>query len=335
MKGTSRVLVTNQLHFLNCADKIVVLEHQEPVFVGTYEELNRSHINLSALISQQTQDTGEQHLDDEHATTTTTTEINAAREKEQALATTPRPTTTTTPTTSPNEASPNKVSCTQAKQAPRTKTPTRRKHAKQDLAKLTTKETMEKGAVAWSVIKMYIKAGNVFCFVAIVFSFLNRLAARVWYSGSLSQWTNDAEAAEGLGADSSSSLFDDSQRDERVAAINNHYIMVQGLLLLYETAAYVIVGLLWMFFGRRASAKIQKGFINLITFAKSTFYDTFVLALINETFTLQHTVARAKQNTSWAAHLALLQGLCKPKQASTKHLQTRMTPVALNRGRST
>ena len=149
-----------------------------------------------------------------------------------------------------------------------------------EAGKLTKKETMEKGAVAWGVVKKYIAAGNIVMFAAIVFSFLNRLVARVWYSWSLSQWTNDAEEAElwGLSQSSSqSSLFPtSSERNERVAEVNNHYVVVQGLLLLYETAAYVIVGVLWMFFGRRASAKIQKGFINLIAFAKATFYDTFV-----------------------------------------------------------
>ena len=104
MKGTSRVLVTNHLHFLNCADKIIVLENQEPVFVGTYEELNRSQVNLTSLINQQTQDTGESEEEAHSGGATTTTEAKREADEEAALAKTPRPTTA-----SPSDAQQSKV----------------------------------------------------------------------------------------------------------------------------------------------------------------------------------------------------------------------------------
>ena len=319
MKGTSRVLVTNHLHFLNCADKIIVLENQEPVFVGTYEELNRSQVNLTSLINQQTQDTGESEEEAHSGGVTTTTEAKREADEEASLEKTPRPTTA-----SPSDAQQSKVCSAPAKMQTSTQTSTSQTNKQEgdaEAGKLTKKETMEKGAVAWGVVKKYIAAGNIVMFAAIVFSFLNRLVARVWYSWSLSQWTNDAEEAElwGLSQSSSqSSLFPtSSERNERVAEVNNHYVVVQGLLLLYETAAYVIVGVLWMFFGRRASAKIQKGFINLIAFAKATFYDTFVPNTKHPTQQNEHKDAsdalvdlQQQQDTAWPPDFALLQGLC-------------------------
>ena len=136
---------------------------------------------------------------------------------------------------------------------------------------LTKEETTKKGTVSMSVLKSYLMAGNFWIFGVIIFCFLNRFVARVWYSWSLSQWTNDAEQA--LGSESSETQ---SSAFGRLASLNNHYILVQGLLVLYETMAYLTVCCIWVFYGRRASAKIQRKFITLITFAKSCFFDTFV-----------------------------------------------------------
>ena len=120
------------------------------------------------------------------------------------------------------------------------------------------------------MLKSYLNAGNLWIFGLIIFCFLNRFVARVWYSWSLSQWTNDAENALGSESESQSSAFG------RLTSLNNHYILVQGLLVLYETMAYLTVCCIWVFYGRRASEKIQKKFITLITFAKASFFDTFV-----------------------------------------------------------
>lgn len=121
-----------------------------------------------------------------------------------------------------------------------------------------------------NVLKSYLNAGNLWIFGLIIFCFLNRFVARVWYSWSLSQWTNDAENALGSESESQSSAFG------RLTSLNNHYILVQGLLVLYETMAYLTVCCIWVFYGRRASEKIQRKFITLITFAKASFFDTFV-----------------------------------------------------------
>ena len=123
------------------------------------------------------------------------------------------------------------------------------------------------------VLKSYLTAGNIWIFGVIIFCFLNRFVARVWYSWSLSQWTNDAEHALGSHSEYESSDFD------RLRTLNNHYILVQGLLVLYETMAYLIVCCIWVLYGRRASEKIQRKFITLVTFAKTSFFDTFAFFL--------------------------------------------------------
>ena len=130
--------------------------------------------------------------------------------------------------------------------------------------------------MSFSVIKLYIRSGGVLLFAMIVFAFMNRFVARVWYSWSLSQWTNDAEEAAAIGSSSSSFSLSSSEVQDRIDEVNNHYIFVQGMLVLYEFVVYFLVGAMWMFFGRRASSKIQSQFIKLITFAKASFYDTFV-----------------------------------------------------------
>ena len=84
MKGTTRVLVTNHLHFLHLADKIVVLNKQVPVFVGTYDELNKSDIDLGSFVTQHQEPVDESSDSSTTTETTTTTTTNST-------------TTTTTP----------------------------------------------------------------------------------------------------------------------------------------------------------------------------------------------------------------------------------------------
>ena len=83
MDGTARVLVTNYLNFLNRADKIIVFDKQTPVFVGTYEQLKQSQIDLAHFVvehkeesdetTQTTDDTSDDSQSTETVTTTTTT----------------------------------------------------------------------------------------------------------------------------------------------------------------------------------------------------------------------------------------------------------------------
>ena len=158
------------------------------------------------------------------------------------------------------------------------------------------------------VLKSYLMAGDIWIFGVIIFCFLNRFVARVWYSWSLSQWTNDAEHA--LGSESSESQ---SSVFGRLSSLNNHYIIVQGLLVLYETMAYLIVCCIWVFYGRRASEKIQRKFITLITFAKACFFDTFVsFYLCHVFFLFLYDVLLLflfQQNTTWKTHFSLFKRL--------------------------
>ena len=154
------------------------------------------------------------------------------------------------------------------------------------------------------VLKSYLTAGNIWIFGVIIFCFLNRFVARVWYSWSLSQWTNDAEHALGSHSEYESSDFD------RLKTLNNHYILVQGLLVLYETMAYLIVCCIWVLYGRRASEKIQRKFITLVTFAKTSFFDTFVFFSFQHhcLFFFHQLCGFIEQNTSWKTHFTLFQG---------------------------
>ena len=87
MDGTARVLVTNYLNFLDRANKIVVFDKQVPVFVGTYDELKQSHIDLARFVSEHNDESDDSTKISDDTTTTTTT-----------------PSTSTTPTPTPEQS---------------------------------------------------------------------------------------------------------------------------------------------------------------------------------------------------------------------------------------
>ena len=93
MDGTARVLVTNYLNFLDRADKIVVFDKQAPVFVGTYDELKASQIDLAHFVVE--------HKDESDEST------QATDDDSQLMETKTTTTTTSTPTPTPEQSKPS------------------------------------------------------------------------------------------------------------------------------------------------------------------------------------------------------------------------------------
>lgn len=96
MDGTARVLVTNYLNFLDRADKIVVFDKQTPVFVGTYEELKQSHVDLAHFVVE--------HNDESDDCAQTTDDNSSDSQTTESMTTT---TTTTTPTPTTEQLKPS------------------------------------------------------------------------------------------------------------------------------------------------------------------------------------------------------------------------------------
>ncbi|CAE7942327.1 ABCC2, partial [Symbiodinium sp. KB8] len=52
LKEKTRIMVTNQLHFLPEVDRIILLDKNEVAAIGTYEELLRDNATFASMLAE-------------------------------------------------------------------------------------------------------------------------------------------------------------------------------------------------------------------------------------------------------------------------------------------
>ena len=56
LKNKTRILVTHQLHVLPKADRILYLDQGEVKFLGTFNELHETQLDLSTILEQKNEE---------------------------------------------------------------------------------------------------------------------------------------------------------------------------------------------------------------------------------------------------------------------------------------
>jgi len=102
----------------------------------------------------------------------------------------------------------------------------------------------------------------------------------------LSRWSTAAEECEYSSSWSGSDSSFVSLSSSGCEGDSEYYMMVLGLFLTYEIVSIIGTAFLWMIFCRTASRKIQGKFINSVTFAPSSFFDTTPLGRLISRFSV-------------------------------------------------
>lgn len=239
LKDKTRLLVTNGLHNLDQADRVVVLENQEIRFNGTYEELLQAHLDLSKFITQP----GAKKEDGASPRSPRVSPVRRSREARRS-----------TSIRGPMSA--------------------RRRGAggdgggdgNGDGAQLVKKEEQEQGNVSFSIYKQYFLFGGLFYLVALLFGYANRFTSRVLFSFYLSRWSTAITPA----SSSSSPISLSSEQD---IVDSGPYMTIQGILVLYEIVAISGTSLTWLGNGKRASRRLHSSLLGAICGAPTTFFD--------------------------------------------------------------
>ena len=259
----TRILVTNNFHFLDCADRIAVMDAGRIAFVGTYAELKVSGIDLSKFIVKKKKKNNNKRNSDSDSDSDNDSEEDGCSSKAKGR----------------KEK--------EGRNSDERKDPQSEAEAAAAGA-LTKKETRSKGLISFGLYVKYLKLGGMCFFVLIVIAYLNRLASRTLYSLALSSWSTSGSSNNSNTTATTDSSFSFSSTntdyDDNGHAESMKYIWLQTGLLAYEMAMTFITFLLWCLDGRRASEKVHGMLIRALCGAPTRFFDTTPLGRLISRF---------------------------------------------------
>lgn len=263
----TRILVTNNFHFLDRADRVAVMENGRVSFVGTYAELVNSGIDLTKFITKKDDDDNDNNNNNKDENDKNESEGNG-----------PFNSLLKSSSSSSSSSSLSKSgSLADGLGGGEEGDDVRRKEA---AGALTKKEARSSGFISVGLYLQYLKLGGMDFFALIVFAYINRLASRTFYSLALSDWSSSASSASTANSSSSSSGFTTSSSTSDTM----YYIWLQTGLLGYEMLMTFVSFLLWCLDGRRASGKVYGMLMDALCGAPTRFFDTTPLGRLISRF---------------------------------------------------
>ena len=264
----TRILVTNNFHFLNRADHIAVMEEGRISFVGTYTELVNSGIDLTKFITKKKKkndnDGGKSPRinEDEQGSSSSLAQSSSSA---SGISSSSSSLSKSAQLKDPEGGDEGCIAGEDSEQ-----------HIREMSGALTKKESRGFGFISTDLYIKYLKLGGMDFFALIVFAYINRLASRTLYSLALSEWSDSGQVYSGSGSSSFSSGEDSSR--------TMYYIWLQTGLLGYEMLMTFVSFLLWCLDGRRASGKVHGMLMGALCGAPTRFFDTTPLGRLISRF---------------------------------------------------
>lgn len=263
IRDKTRILVTNNFHFLNRADHIAVMEEGRVSFVGTYTELVNSGIDLTKFITKKKKDDA-----DDNDGKQSNSSLMQSSSSSSSLAMSKSSSSSLSKSGQLKDPEGDECDVTDSEDS---------EHISEMSGALTKKESRKFGFISTDLYVKYLKLGGMDFFALIVFAYINRLVSRTLYSLALSEWSDSGQVrASGSGSSSFSSGEDNSR--------TMYYIWLQTGLLGYEMLMTFVSFLLWCLDGRRASGKVHGMLMTALCGAPTRFFDTTPLGRLISRF---------------------------------------------------